>query len=103
MKKGISIWSFPPQSLADNLKLAADAGFDGVELALDQEGEISLTTSERELLGIRRTAEELGLETYSVACALGFDIPLTDDDPAVRAKARDIVRREIFTAVITTG
>ena len=57
MKKGISIWSFPPQSLADNLKLAADAGFDGVELALDQEGEISLTTSERELLGIRRTTK----------------------------------------------
>lgn len=98
MKKGISIWSFPAQSLADNLKLAADAGFDGVELALDEVGELSLSTSERELLSIKRTAEELGLETYSLACALGFDYPITDDDPAVRAKARDIVKRQLFAA-----
>lgn len=98
MKKGISIWSFPQQSLKENLALAKDAGFDGVELAMDEMGELTPSTSERELLSIKRTAEELGLETYSLACALGFDYPITDDDPAVRAKARDIVKRQLFAA-----
>ena len=98
MKKGISIWSFPAQSLTENLKLAADAGFDGVELALDETGELSLSTDEHTLLEIKRTAEELGLETYSLACALGFNYPLTDDDALVRAKARDIVKRQLFAA-----
>ncbi|MBO5937909.1 MAG: sugar phosphate isomerase/epimerase [Clostridia bacterium] len=98
MKKGISIWSFPAQSLADNLKLATDAGFDGVELALDEVGEITPKTSERELLAIKRTAEDLGLETYSLACALGFNYPVTDEDPAVRAKAKDIIKRQLFAA-----
>ena len=35
MKKGISIWSFAGSSLEENMKLAKDAGFDGIELALD--------------------------------------------------------------------
>ena len=98
MKKGISIWSFPQQSLKENLALAKDAGFDGVELAMDETGELTPSTSERELLSIKRTADDLGLETYSRACALGFDYPITDDDPAVRAKARDLVKRQLFAA-----
>ena len=98
MKKGISIWSFPAQSIADNLKLAADAGFDGVEVAMDETGELSLSTSERELLAIKKNAEDLGLETYSLACALGFNYPVTDDDASVRAKAKDIIKRQLFAA-----
>ena len=42
MKKGISIWSFPSQPLEESFKLAKAAGFDGVELALDTEGEVNL-------------------------------------------------------------
>ena len=98
MKKGISIWSFPPQSLKESFALAKDAGFDGVEFALEEEGEITTSTSERELLAIKRNAEEQGLEPYSLACALGFNYPITDDDPAIRAKARDMVKRQLFAA-----
>ena len=36
MKKGISIWSFPPQPLEESFRLAKDAGFEGVEVALDE-------------------------------------------------------------------
>ena len=38
MKKGISIWSFPPQPLEESFRLAKDAGFEGVEVALDDFG-----------------------------------------------------------------
>ena len=36
MKKGISIWSFAGADVKENLKLAKEAGFEGVELALDE-------------------------------------------------------------------
>ena len=42
MKKGISIWSFAGTSLEENMKLAKDAGFDGIELALDETGDVFL-------------------------------------------------------------
>lgn len=40
MKKGISIWSFPTAPYAKNFALAKDAGFEGVEVALDETGEL---------------------------------------------------------------
>ena len=39
MKKGINIWSFTSGTLLDKFKLAADAGFDGVEVAIGDVGE----------------------------------------------------------------
>ena len=42
MKKGISVWSFKSQSLAEIFNLAKKAGFEGVEVALDESGEVSL-------------------------------------------------------------
>ena len=39
MKKGISIWSFAGATLEENMKLAKDAGFEGIEVALDEVGE----------------------------------------------------------------
>ena len=54
MKKGISIWSFPAMSLNDSFALAKKAGFEGVEVALDEKGgEITLSTTEKELLEIK--------------------------------------------------
>ena len=42
MKKGITIWSFPKQSLEETFKLAKDAGYDGVELSVEKDGEITV-------------------------------------------------------------
>ena len=61
MKKGINIWSFPQGTIKENLALAKKAGFEGVELALDGEGELSVKSTEKEILEIRKNAEELGL------------------------------------------
>lgn len=98
MKKGISIWSFPAGSLAESFALAKDAGFEGVEVALDESGELSLTTSERELGAIRRAAADQGIELYSVACGLYWQYWLSADDKAEREKAKDIVRRQLEVA-----
>ena len=53
MKKGISIWSFPEQSLLESFKLAKKAGFEGVEVALSQEGELGLSVTDKELNEIK--------------------------------------------------
>ena len=42
MKKGISIWSFAETDLRKCMELAKDAGFDGIELALDATGPVSM-------------------------------------------------------------
>ncbi len=98
MKKGISIWSFGGMPISDAFKLAKEAGFDGVELALNESGEASLESSEKDFLEIKKMAADTGLELYSVACGLYWDYSITDDDAAVRSKARDIVKKEIDMA-----
>ena len=50
MKKGINIWSFPEGSIKDSLTLSKKAGFEGVELALNGEGELSLNSTEGEII-----------------------------------------------------
>ncbi len=101
MKKGISIWSFPQGTLAESFALAADAGFDGVEVALDEDaGEITLTSTEKELLEVKRQAKESGIELYSVASGLYWNYFLNDADETIRTKAQDIVRKQLETAAI---
>ena len=80
MKKGINIWSFPNGTIKESLTLAKKAGFEGVELALGAEGELSMSSSERELLEIRRTAEDMGLSLYSLSSGLCWEYRLSDDD-----------------------
>ena len=100
MKKGINIWSFPAASIKENLALAKSAGFEGVELALNAEGELSMTSSEKELLEIRKTAEDMGLSLYSLSCGLCWDFRLSDDDKEMRNKAKDMIKKQLETAKI---
>lgn len=98
MKKGISIWSFPSAPLKDSFALAKDAGFEGVEVALDATGELSTECTEQELLAIRRQADDTGIQLYSVACGLYWDYWLNDEDDAKRNKAKDIVKKQLSCA-----
>ena len=98
MKKGINIWSFPAGSIQDNLMLAKNAGFEGVELALNPEGELSVDSTENEIKEIKRVADGLGLSLYSLSSGLCWDYRLSDDDASVRQKAKDIIKKQMDTA-----
>lgn len=98
MKKGINIWSFPAGSTKDSLVLAKAAGFEGVELALNAEGELSMTSSEKEILAVKKIADDLGLSLYSLSSGLCWDYRLSDDDAAMRQKAKDMIKRQLDTA-----
>ncbi|MFC5531444.1 sugar phosphate isomerase/epimerase family protein [Cohnella yongneupensis] len=101
MKKGINIWSFPGgMSLADSIRLAKTAGFEGIEPALGATGELGLDCTERELLEIRKTAEDTGIELTSLASGLYWDYSLTSSDASIRAKARDIVKKQLESASV---
>ena len=98
MKKGINIWSFPAGSIKDSLTLARDAGFEGVELALNPEGELSMRATDREILEVKSMAEGMGLSLYSLSSGLCWDYRLSDDDAGMRAKAKEMIRRQLEMA-----
>ncbi len=98
MKKGISIWSFPAAPYAKNFALAKDAGFEGVEVALDEVGELSLESSEKDLLAIKQQAKDNGIELYSIACGLYWSYWLNADSKDEREKAKDIVKFQLNAA-----
>ena len=100
MKKGINIWSFPQGTIQESLTLAKKAGFEGVELGLNGEGELSLTSTESEIKQVKAMADDLGLALYSLSCGLCWDLRLSDDDPALRQKAKDMIKKQLETAKI---
>ena len=100
MKKGINIWSFPAGTIRESLTLAKAAGFEGVELALGGEGELALTSTERQIHEVKRMADDMGLSLYSLTCSLCWDYRLSDDDPTIREKAKDMIKKQLEAAKI---
>ena len=100
MKKGINIWSFPAGTIKESLELAKKAGFEGVELALNATGELSMESTEAEIKEVKNIADGMGLSLYSLSCGLCWDYRLSDDDPAMRVKAKDMIKKQLEAAKI---
>ena len=100
MKKGINIWSFPQGTIKDSLILAKKAGYEGEELALNGEGELSMQSTEAEIKQVKAMADDMGLVLYSLSCGLCWDYRLSDDDPTMRQKAKDMIKKQLETAKI---
>lgn len=92
-KKSINLWAFPyPQqmSLEQCLRLAKDAGFDGIELNFDLDSDLSPKSGTREFEQIRRTAEKIGIAISGLCSFLFWPYPLTANDPARRARGLEL-------------
>ena len=98
MKKGISIWSFAETDLKKCFCLAKDAGFDGVEVALDEKGPVSLESTKEDLLKVKKMAEEAGVELYSVASGLYWTYNYTSENEKNREKAKEITKKQLWVA-----
>lgn len=99
MKKGINIWSFSDQlSIAECAHIAKDAGFVGIELSLNAEGELGLDVTDSQLTTIRETVTNEGLEISGLATGLYWEYAMTSDDPATRQQAIDICRKQLEVA-----
>jgi L-ribulose-5-phosphate 3-epimerase len=101
MKKGINIWSFPGGAdLSECMKLAKDAGFEGIEPALNENGPLSLESKEDDIRDIRKRAEDLGIALTSLASGLYWSYPFTSHRPEIRGKAQQIARKQLEFAAI---
>lgn len=93
MKKSINLWAFPypdRMSLDDCLRLAKDAGFDGIELNYDLDNDLSPKSGTKEYEAIRRRAEEIGIAISGVCSFLFWPYPLTSHDAEKRARALEL-------------
>lgn len=96
MKKGINVWSFKKEmKLEDCMILSKKAGFDGIELSLAEEGEISLKSKESELMNLKTLAENIGIEIPSLASGLYWKYSFTEPNPEIRKKAFEIAIKQI--------
>ena len=101
MKKGINRWAFPADmSLVEVFALAKCSGFDGVEVTMDLNGELSPDTTDEEALAIKTAAESSGISLYSLAASVYWSVSLVADDPAERNKAKEYVKKQLHLAKI---
>jgi len=93
MKKSINQWAFPyPQrmNLEGCLRLAAAAGFDGIELNYDLENDLSPQSGTKDYQAIRRLADKIGIRISGLCSFLFWPYPLTSNDPAKRARGLEL-------------
>ena len=103
MKKGICWGCVPGEAndLEGRLRVAKEAGFDGVEPTVSPPGggPLTLETTEREAGQIRETAARLGVELPSLmGGAAGQGTPVLHPDPAVRAECVEKLGRALERA-----
>ncbi len=101
MKKSINQWAFPyPErmSLEACLRLAKDAGFDGIELNYDLENDLSPKSTAKDLAKLRSLADRIGIAISGLCSFLFWPYPLTSNDPAKRAKALELAGQMIQAA-----
>ena len=94
----ISHWSFRDssrRSVVEVMRLAREAGFEGIELAISAEGELAPDTPARECRRIAREAKALGLRIGSVASGLFWSANPASADKATRQRALQIARRSL--------
>lgn len=90
--KAINYWSFPgglDGSLAplDAIRLAAECGYKGLELGLDDGRGLSISSTEAQCQELKRAADDAGIALESTASGLYWSRALGDSDTAKRAKA----------------
>ena len=93
MKKSINLWAFPyPQrmNLEECLRLAKDAGFEGIELNYDLDNDLSPKAGAKEYQAIRKLADRIGIEISGLCSFLFWPYPLTSNDPAKRARGLEL-------------
>jgi len=98
MKKGISIWSFAETDLKKCMMLAKDAGFDGIELALDETGPVSMESTKDDIMKVKAMADEIGLELYSVASGLYWTYNYTSANEENVKRAKEITKKQLEVA-----
>ncbi len=103
MKKSINLWAFPypdQWTLKECLQIAKDAGFDAVEPNFNLEGEFSAESSDDEIRGIKRMADDIGIAISGVCSFLFWPYSMTHPDSDRRAKGVELAVRMAEAAAL---
>jgi L-ribulose-5-phosphate 3-epimerase len=101
MKKSINLWAFPypdRMNLEQCLRLAKDAGFDGIELNYDLDNDLSPKAGPKEFAAVRALADKVGIAISGLCSFLFWPYPLTSNDPAKRARGLELASKIIDAA-----
>ena len=99
MKQGVSFFTFGEAvNLKEAMEQSAKAGYEGVELIVSETGELNMKTTEKEMLAVKKMAEDLGLSICSVGAWNLWANNLVSDDKKIAAYAKDIVKQQITAA-----
>lgn len=99
MRKAINIWSFPfDWDLEQKIRIAAEAGFDGFEPDLSDDGPLNLKSTAAEIREVGRLIRSHGLEISSLATGLYWGANAASESARNRKAAARILRRQIETA-----
>ncbi len=98
MKKSINFWSFVGKDIYEAMELAKKAGFEGIELAIMAEGDLTPESTDEQLARIKEKADSLGIKIPSLASGLCWGASLTSDDPAEREEAHRIIVSQLRAA-----
>ena len=98
LKKSISYWSFVGKSCVEAMRIAKDAGFEGIELAMDGAGDLTPHTTPAQLAQLKSAAEEIGIQLPSVASGLYWEHSFTSDDADERKRAHDTAVAQLHCA-----
>lgn len=101
MKKSINIWSFPSSmTINECMQTAKNAGYNAIELSLNEMGPLSLESKDDEIISYRAAAQKIGIEISSLATGLYWSYSLTSNDENIRQKAKSIVKKQIDFACL---
>lgn len=98
MKKGINIWSLPDRNPEACFSLAKECGYDGVELALGNEGPVRYDSTEKELTDVRAKADSYGIFLPSLVCDQCWDHSISAENPETRKKGEENIIRQLDCA-----
>ena len=99
MIKSISQWAFTPnRPLIEMFDLAKRHGFDGVELAVDENGILPLSITQAECRDIVSQASQAGVSLCGLASGLGWKYPITSTDAPTRRRGIEVIARSLEIA-----
>ncbi len=95
MKKGVNVGIIPEGvSFEDGLKIIKEAGFESVELNVDEKV-ISLESEEKQVKKVKEKVESVGLEISSLLAGQFWKYPLTSGNPEIRKKGEEILIKSL--------
>ncbi len=101
MIKSINLWSFPGGWQPEQcFEAAAAAGFGAVEPNFALDGYLTPDSTDRDVLALKARAEACGLALASLSTGVYWACPPTSGDAEVRAKALELVKRQLEIAAL---